>query len=86
MGAVLNVVGRPKSFGSRVVSFIEQGIDCLQYDRPILLRILNRLSGYFVFANLATLQTGNADFFQSFGYFDTNFAEVRFAGCHPDQL
>jgi hypothetical protein len=41
--------------------------------------------GFFVFANLAALQTGNADFFtQSFGNFDTNFTEVRFAGFAQD--
>ena len=39
MGAVLNIIGRPKSLRSRVVSFVEQGIECLQYDRLILLRI-----------------------------------------------
>jgi hypothetical protein len=41
--------------------------------------------GYFVFANLAALQTGTADFFtKSFGDFDTNFTEVRFAGFAQD--
>src|SRR5258708_2782735 len=39
MGTVLNVVGRPKSLRSRVVSLIEQGIECVQYDRLFLLRI-----------------------------------------------
>src|SRR5258708_35165509 len=39
VGAVLNVVGRPESLRSRVVSLIEQGIECFQYDRLILLRI-----------------------------------------------
>jgi hypothetical protein len=41
--------------------------------------------GFYVFSNLAALQTGSADFFtQSFGSFDTNFAEVRFAGFAQD--
>jgi hypothetical protein len=41
--------------------------------------------GFYVFSNLAALQTGNADFFtQSFGSFDTSFAEVRFAGFAQD--
>jgi outer membrane receptor protein involved in Fe transport len=41
--------------------------------------------GFYAFSNLAALQTGNADFFtQSFGNFDTNFAEVRFAGFAQD--
>jgi len=41
--------------------------------------------GFYLFSNLAALQTGNADFFtQSFGNFDTNFAEVRFAGFAQD--
>src|ERR1700742_2545314 len=35
VGAVLNVVGRPKSFRTRIVSPIEEGIECLQYDRFI---------------------------------------------------
>ena len=39
MGAVLNVVGRPKSLRSRVVSLIEQGIERLQYRCLIFLRI-----------------------------------------------
>jgi hypothetical protein len=39
MGAALNVVGRPKSLRSRVVSLIEQGIECFQHDRLILLCI-----------------------------------------------
>ncbi|MDQ2945156.1 MAG: TonB-dependent receptor, partial [Acidobacteriota bacterium] len=41
--------------------------------------------GFFVFAGLAALQTGNADFFaQSFGNFSTNFVETRFAGFAGD--
>ena len=41
--------------------------------------------GFFVFANLAALQTGSADLFtQSFGNFDTNLTEVRFAGFAQD--
>jgi hypothetical protein len=41
--------------------------------------------GLFVFSNLAALQSGNADFFtQSFGNFNTNFAETRFAGFGQD--
>ena len=39
MSAVLNVVGRPKSLRSRVVSLIEQGIECFEHDRLILLRV-----------------------------------------------
>lgn len=39
MGAVLNVVGGPEPLRSRVVAFIEQGIECFQKDRLILLRI-----------------------------------------------
>src|SRR5216683_7122550 len=38
MGAVLNVVGRPEPLRSRVIAFIEQCIECFQYDRLILLR------------------------------------------------
>lgn len=41
--------------------------------------------GLFAFASLAALQAGNADFFsQSFGNFDTNLSEVRFAGFAQD--
>jgi hypothetical protein len=41
--------------------------------------------GFFAFASLAALQAGNADFFaQSFGNFDTNLSEVRFAGFVQD--
>jgi len=39
MGAMLNVVGRPEPLRRRVIAFIEQGIECFQYDRLILLRI-----------------------------------------------
>jgi hypothetical protein len=41
--------------------------------------------GFFAFASVAALQAGNADFFsQSFGNFDTNLSEVRFAGFVQD--
>jgi hypothetical protein len=41
--------------------------------------------GFFAFSSLAALQAGNADFFsQSFGNFDTNLSEVRFAGFAED--
>jgi len=41
--------------------------------------------GLFVFPTLSDLQTGNADFFtQSFGNFDTNFAEIRAAAYVQD--
>jgi hypothetical protein len=41
--------------------------------------------GFFAFASLAALQAGNADFFsQSFGNFDTNLSELRFAGFAQD--
>lgn len=41
--------------------------------------------GFFAFASIAALQAGDADFFsQSFGNFDTNPSEVRFAGFAQD--
>jgi hypothetical protein len=41
--------------------------------------------GFFAFANLAALQNSNPDFFiQSFGNFDTNLSETRFAGFAQD--
>jgi hypothetical protein len=41
--------------------------------------------GFFAFASLAALQSGNADFFsQSFGNFNTNLSEVRFVGFAQD--
>jgi len=41
--------------------------------------------GLFVFGNLAALQNGTPDFFtQSFGNFDTNLGETRFAGFVQD--
>jgi len=41
--------------------------------------------GFFVFSNLAALRSGSADFFtQSFGNFNTNFAETRFASFAQD--
>jgi hypothetical protein len=41
--------------------------------------------GFFAFASVAALQAGNADFFsQSFGNFDTDLSEVRFAGFVQD--
>jgi hypothetical protein len=41
--------------------------------------------GFFVFANLAALQTGSSDLFtQSFGNFDTTLTETRFAAFVQD--
>src|SRR5262249_9011602 len=41
--------------------------------------------GFFVFADLAALQASNPDFFiQSFGNFDTNLTETRFAAFAQD--
>lgn len=41
--------------------------------------------GFFVFGNLATLQNSNPDFFvQSFGDFNTDLSETRFAGFVQD--
>jgi hypothetical protein len=41
--------------------------------------------GFFVFASVAALQAGNADFLsQSFGNFNTNLSEVRFAAFAQD--
>ena len=41
--------------------------------------------GLFVFGSLAALQNSNPDFFtQSFGNFDTNLSEIRFAGFAQD--
>lgn len=41
--------------------------------------------GFFVFENLAALETHNPDFYvQSFGRFNTNLAETRFAGFVQD--
>ncbi|GGG73200.1 TonB-dependent receptor [Edaphobacter dinghuensis] len=41
--------------------------------------------GLFVFGNLAALQNGTPDFFtQSFGNFNTNLGEIRFAGFAQD--
>jgi hypothetical protein len=41
--------------------------------------------GFFVFANLAALQSNNPDSFsQSFGNYDTNLTEIRFAGFAQD--
>jgi hypothetical protein len=36
MGAVLDVVGRPEAFGGRVVSLVEQGLECLKHERLVL--------------------------------------------------
>src|SRR5882757_8240145 len=35
MGAVLNVVGRPEALSGRIVSFIEQGVECLKDERIV---------------------------------------------------
>ena len=41
--------------------------------------------GFFVFPSVAALQASNPDFFtQSFGNFDTNLSELRFAGFAQD--
>lgn len=48
-------------------------------------RVTDGSQGFFAFGSLADLQAGNADFFsQSFGDFDTNSSEVRFAGFAQD--
>lgn len=48
-------------------------------------RVPDGSQGLFVFGNLAALQNGNPDFFtQSFGNFDTNLGEIRFAGFVQD--
>ncbi|MBS1800077.1 MAG: TonB-dependent receptor [Acidobacteria bacterium] len=48
-------------------------------------RVTDGSQGFFAFAGLAALQAGNADFFsQSFGNFNTNLSEVRFAGFAQD--
>jgi hypothetical protein len=48
-------------------------------------QVLDGSQGFFVFANLAALQNSNPDFFiQSFGNFDTNLSETRFADFAQD--
>ncbi|HZY72471.1 MAG TPA: carboxypeptidase regulatory-like domain-containing protein [Edaphobacter sp.] len=48
-------------------------------------RVQDGSQGLFVFGNLAALQNRNPDFFtQSFGNFDTNLSEIRFAGFAQD--
>ena len=48
-------------------------------------RVTDGSQGFFAFASLASLQAGNADFFsQSFGNFDANLSETRFAGFVQD--
>ncbi|HEV2417003.1 MAG TPA: TonB-dependent receptor [Terriglobia bacterium] len=48
-------------------------------------RVPDGSQGLFVFGNLAALQNDNPDFFtQSFGNFDTNLGEIRFAGFVQD--
>jgi Outer membrane receptor proteins, mostly Fe transport len=48
-------------------------------------RVPDGSQGLFVFGNLAALQNGIPDFFtQSFGNFDTNLSEIRFAGFAQD--
>lgn len=48
-------------------------------------RISDGSQGLFVFGNLAALQNDTPDFFtQSFGNFDTNLGEIRFAGFVQD--
>jgi hypothetical protein len=36
MGAMLDVVGRPEAFSSRVVSLVEQSVECLKDERLVL--------------------------------------------------
>jgi hypothetical protein len=36
VGAVLDVVGRLEAFGGRVVSLVEQGVECLKDERLVL--------------------------------------------------
>src|SRR5260370_11269079 len=36
VGAVLDVVWRPKAFSGRVVSLVEQGVECLKDERLVL--------------------------------------------------
>jgi hypothetical protein len=36
VGAVLDVVGRPEAFSGRVVSPVEQGVECLKDERLVL--------------------------------------------------
>jgi hypothetical protein len=48
-------------------------------------RVLDGSQGLYVFSTLADLPSGSADFFtQSFGNFDTNFAEIRAAAYVQD--
>jgi hypothetical protein len=48
-------------------------------------RVTDGSQGFFAFASVAAFQAGDADFFsQSFGNFDTNLSEVRFAGFAQD--
>ena len=48
-------------------------------------QVTDASQGFLAFASVAALQAGNADFFsQSFGNFDTNLSEVRFAGFAQD--
>ena len=36
VGAVLDVVGRPEAFSCRLVSLVEQGVECLKDERLVL--------------------------------------------------
>lgn len=48
-------------------------------------RVPDGSQGLFIFGSLAALQNGTPDFFtQSFGNFDTNLGEIRFAGFVQD--
>ncbi|HEY5380757.1 MAG TPA: TonB-dependent receptor [Acidobacteriaceae bacterium] len=48
-------------------------------------RVADASQGWFAFPTLAALQDGDADFFaQSFGNFDTNLTEVRYAAFAQD--
>jgi outer membrane receptor protein involved in Fe transport len=52
---------------------------------PLRTQLTDGSQGFFAFSTLAALQATDADFFtQSFGNFDTNLSEVRFAGFAQD--
>lgn len=54
---------------------------------PLRTNVPDGAQGFFVFGNLAALENSNPDFFvQSFGNFDTNLSETRFAGFAQDHL
>ena len=52
---------------------------------PLRTNVPDGAQGFFVFGNLAALENSNPDFFvQSFGSFNTNLSETRFAGFAQD--